>query len=79
MAIWALVATTGAVVSIGLAREWLAHASGVHSAQFHLTIFRFDAELTIPAWYSGILMLIAAMLLLLCAAIARAVRPREFV
>ncbi len=77
--VWVLVASTSILVLVGLAREALALVAGIHSREFYLTIFRFDAELTIPTWYSGALMLVAALLLIVCSAIARTSRPREFI
>lgn len=74
-----IVASSILVALIGLTREALALATGVRSDEFYLKIFQFDAEMSIPAWYSGALMLIAAVLLLVCSAIARTIRPSEFI
>lgn len=77
--IWVLGACTCALMLIGLVREALTIALGVPSREFYLTIFRFDSEMTIPAWYSGALMLISGLMLFVCSAVARTIRSSEFI
>jgi hypothetical protein len=76
---WLVAGTTAALALICATRDGLAFALGVPSREFWLSILRLDAELTIPAWYSGCLLFFAALLLLILAWRARTLRSRDFI
>jgi hypothetical protein len=60
--IWIICATTAVVAFACTVRDSLAFFGGFTTGNFPLAVFRLDSELSLPAWYSGCLMLVSAQL-----------------